>query len=89
METPTQYYCPKVFGGTVVLKKRKPRQPIEHKKAFCKRLDGKWDWDVPVWLTKAGTFADCVIKSPEGKLFDTQKEAAENMKKVLTKLGIK
>lgn len=62
---------------------------VSYKKCFCKRLDGKWDWDVPVWLTKAGMFADCVIKSPEGRLFDSQEDAAKNMDEVLKKLGIK
>jgi hypothetical protein len=61
---------------------------VEHKKCFCKRLDGKWTWDAPVWLTKAGMFANCVIKSPEGTTFDTQDEAHKNLLEVLGKLGI-
>lgn len=61
---------------------------VEHKKCFTKRLDGKWEWDAPVWLTKAGMFANCVIKSPAGKVFDTKKEAHANLLEVLRKLGI-
>jgi hypothetical protein len=61
---------------------------MEYKRCFTKRLDGKWDWNVPVWQTPAGMFADCVIKSPEGKLFDSKKEAEKNMKKVLKKFEI-
>ena len=58
-----------------------------HRKCFCHRLDGTWDWDAPVWLNP-GHFADCVIKSPSGTTFDTQEEALKNMNMVLKKLGI-
>lgn len=61
---------------------------VEYKRCFCKRLDGTWSWDAPVWLTKAGMFANCVIKSPEGTTFETQEKANENLLEVLTKLGI-
>jgi len=62
---------------------------IDYRKSFCKHLDGTWDWDVPVWLTKAGLFSNCIIKSSPGKTFATQKEAEDNMQEVLNKLGIK
>ncbi len=61
---------------------------VSHKKCLNKTLDGHWEWDAPVWLTKAGMFAECVIKSPEGKKFDTKEQAHENMVDVLKKLGI-
>lgn len=63
------------------------KQKIYHRKCFTKRLDRKWDWMVPVWVGE-GTFADCVIKSPEGKLFDSEDDAMVNLTGVLKKLKI-
>jgi hypothetical protein len=62
---------------------------VTYEKCFCKRLDEKWVWKAPIWFTKAGMFANCVLKSPEGKVFDTLEEAAKNMKEVLKQLGLK
>jgi len=62
---------------------------ITYKRCFCKRLDGRWEWETPVWLTKVGIFADCVIKSTVGKIFNTQEDAEKDMKKVFKKLRIK
>lgn len=88
METRNKYFCSKVFGGWVTIKRRKPKRVLDYKKCFNKQLDGMWTWEVPVWLTKAGMFANCSIKSIEGKLFTSQEEATADMDKVLTKLGI-
>jgi len=63
------------------------KQKIYHRKCFTKRLGGKWDWEVPVWVGE-GTFADCVIKCRDGKVFDTREAAVSNLIDVLTKLKI-
>lgn len=61
---------------------------VTHRQCLNKCLDGRWDWAAPVWLTKVGMFANCVIKSPENSLFDTEEKARANMITILTKLGI-
>ena len=64
------------------------KKSITHKKCLVKRLDGRWEWDVLVWTTKMGIFADCIVTSPVGKSFETESEAKSNMNKILKKLGI-
>ena len=61
---------------------------ISYKTCFTLRLDNKWEWYAVVWLTKRGMFADCIIKSPDGILFDSQADARKNMEIILKKFGI-
>ena len=61
---------------------------IQYNQCFTKTLEGKWTWMVPVWFSKVGMFADCVISSPEGKTFETQALATKHMAEVLGKLEI-
>ena len=86
METRYLFYCPKVFGGWVNLRKRKPAKKIVgYRKSFTLRLDDQWEWDCPVWFTQ-GIFANAIIKGT--RTFDTQAEAVADMDAQLKLFGI-
>lgn len=61
---------------------------MEIKRCFRKRLDGGWDWSAPVFLSRAGMFAECVVQSPEGRSFNSKKEAEADLKEVFRKLKL-
>lgn len=61
---------------------------IQIKKGIDKSLKGTFTWWCPVWTTKAGLFANCVIKSPPEKTFDSHEEALYNLDETLWKLGL-
>lgn len=61
---------------------------MTYRQCINKRLDGRWDWIVPVWFSKVGMFANCVIKCPENSLFESEEKARENMLTVLNQLGV-
>lgn len=63
------------------------KKSIDYRKSFRKNLDNKWTWETFVWVDGA-MYADCVIKSPIGTLFDTRDKAHENLLDVLWKIGM-
>ena len=85
LETRNSYYCPKVFGGWVYLRKKKAPKIVGYRICFTHRLDNKWDWSCPVWFTE-GIFANAMIKSP--KEFDTEAEALANMQATMKLFGV-
>jgi hypothetical protein len=84
MENSRQYYCPKVFGGWVYLKKKAPKI-VGYRKCFTHRLDRKWDWQCPVWFTQ-GMFANATIHSARD--FDTQEDAVADMEATMKLFGV-
>ena len=84
MEGRYKYYCPKVFGGWAYLKKPAPKI-VGYRKCFTHKLDGKWDWQCPVWFNQ-GMFANAMIKSARD--FDTEVEAAADMEKTMKLFGV-
>ena len=85
MATPTSYYCPKVFGGWVNIRKKKAPKIVGYRKCFTHKLDGKWDWQCPVWFNQ-GMFANAMIKST--KDFDTEVEANTDMEATMKLFGV-
>jgi hypothetical protein len=85
MATPTSYYCPKVFGGWVNIRKKKAPKIVGYRKCFTHKLDGKWDWQCPVWFT-VGIFANAMIKSARD--FDTQEDAVDDMDATMKLFGV-
>lgn len=80
------YYCPKVFGGWVDIRKKNPTKKIVgYRKCFTHKLDGKWDWQCPVWFTE-GMFANATIHSTRD--FNTQEEAVADMEKTMKLFGV-
>ena len=85
MATPTSYYCPKVFGGWVNIRKKKAPKIVGYRKCFTHKLDSKWDWQCPVWFNQ-GMFANAMIKST--KDFDTEVEANTDMEATMKLFGV-
>lgn len=57
-------------------------------KCYCKKLNGKWTWELVIWFTP-GMFADCVVKSPDGREFDDMNLADVNMNSIMNSMKIK
>ncbi len=49
-------------------------------RCLCKRLDGTWEWDAPIWCSE-GMWADCIVKGRQP--FKNQKDALKDMNQVL------
>ena len=58
---------------------------VGYRKCFTHKLDGKWDWQCPVWFTE-GIFASAMIKSARD--FDTQDEALADMEATMKLFGV-
>ena len=84
LETRNSYY-PKVFGGCVNIRKKKAPKIVGYRKCFTHKLDGKWDWQCPVWFNE-GIFASAMIKSARD--FDTQIEAVDDMEATMKLFGV-
>jgi hypothetical protein len=85
MENSRQYYCPKVFGGWVYLRKKKQPKIVGYRKCLTHRLDQTWDWECPVWFNE-GMFAHAYIKCVG--TFKTREDAEADMAKTLKLFGV-
>lgn len=66
---------------------KKPFKIKYIRKCLCKRITNRWEWEAALWFGE-NILADCLVKSTTSYGFDTEKDAAANMKDVLTRFGV-